>query len=137
MTAYSETGKMLITALRGVSPSIKAPELALKLAIERYDNGGTMQEERALAAIHAGRAAYWNTSIYHDASGTILLDRANAGASLSEALRTAYRFKPNVEKVEALDRLIPLNPLAAGDLALAYSEFGTWRDADELARRAR
>ena len=137
MSALPQTGQMLISALRGVSASINAPVLALKRAIERYDNGGTMQEERALAAIRAGRAAFWNTSSYHDTSGTILLDRANAGASLSEALRTAYRFKSNVEKVEALDRLIPLNPLSAGDLALAYSEFGTWRDADELARRAR
>lgn len=136
MNILTNTGQMLANALRGVSASVQAPEITLKRAIERCDNGYTLQAERALAAIHAGRAAYWNTSNYHDASGGILLDALNGGLTFATGLARAYRYKSDDEKIAALDRLIPLNRQAANELSEAYEEFGTWRDAVELERRA-
>ena len=108
---------------------------ALKAAIALYGNDDAMSRDIANEAVAEGRAAYWSTATYHNATACILLDRANR-MQMDEALRFINDPAKRARLADFLDTLVPLNLKAENALALAYARHtGTFREDDELAAR--
>ena len=59
----------------------------------------------------------------------------NRGVGISDAINAAYPSWKATQRLPALETIIPLNRKAVTALAVAYTEFGSWRDEDELIAR--
>lgn len=117
---------------------------ALTSAIALYDNCDSEMERQTVNAIVEGRAAFWTTSQYHNATSSALPYSLNAGVDIERALEAGYSeahygrdfARINRMRRDALDWIIPLNLKAATALSLAYSAKGVMRDEAELLLRA-
>jgi hypothetical protein len=108
----------------------------LDQVVATYDNPDSVDYRNALAAFVDGRAAYWSTGHHHNAKAAVLLSLLNGGDSFSGALRAAGFWRDDAHRVSSgLDCMVPLNDLAARQLADAYSERGHLREPDELLAR--
>lgn len=121
------------TLRRSISLTASAKALIDEVA-DLYDNDDWNARRVATAALEAERPAYW-TRFGYSAQRACLLQLAANGMSLTDALKGTYHY---ADRVAGLDSLVPLNDQAAIALAAQYSEYGVWRDVDELmARRER
>lgn len=105
-------------------------------AMKRYDNEDCVSRESAVEAICSGKAAYWTTARYSSARAADLPLALNRGVSIETALIEAYPEWMKDKRIGALETIVPLNRLAANNLSEAYEAYGSWRDAEELERRA-
>lgn len=109
---------------------------AIRAFGDLFDNRSTLDEDLALDAFQAGRAAYWSKAGYSNARATLVLGTANT-CDLETALRLhASDDHPSVfaSVPYLLGTLIPLNKLAVEDLTRAWSAIGESEAAIRSAR---
>lgn len=108
----------------------------LDAVVASYDNMESLDYDKALTAFVWGNAAYWKTGGHSNAKAAIMLYRLNEGASFFNAMREAGHWRDDAHRISSgLDCIIPLNDIAARQLADAYSDFGHLREPDELLAR--
>lgn len=109
---------------------------AIRAFGDLFDNRCNTDEDAALEAFQAGRAAYWSKAGYSNAKASLVLTAANR-YSLENALELhATDDHPSVlaRTPYLLGTLIPLNRQACIELNRAWSAIG---DAEAAIRRAR
>lgn len=128
----------MTTAARTAPLSLDSAIRAIRAFGDLFDNRCTLDEDHALDAFQAGRAAYWTKAGYSNARATLVLGTANT-YDLETALR--LHASDNHPSVFAsipylLGSLIPLNRLAVEEINRAWIAIGE-SDAEILRARAR
>ncbi len=104
--------------------------------VERFDNANSLVREEALKAEVEGRAVFWLKAEYHDQRTNLIAEMANAEdlhAAMIEIFGEARETDhPFATPEYVLDRLIPLNRMAAQQMRAEYNRVGTFRTFDEL-----
>ena len=85
----------------------------------RHDNYESGRAAAALAAAEAGRAAFWTTAQYHNATACLLVLAANATGLAAALGAWSDPRHPRKTRAALLATLVPLNALAALDLTIA------------------
>lgn len=125
----------LAEALRVSIDLTAQARMAVEDAISVYDNDDAVARRLALAAFEQDRPAFWTTATYHSQKASLFQQAANY-KPLLEALH--YAYNRGDDYIAALDTLVPLNDQAALAMVIRYSDYGIWRDTEELlARRYR
>lgn len=110
--------------------------LEAKILIDRlsdqFENEEALARRKATNAYMHDAPAYWTRATYHSQKACALQIAAHE-TSLPNALKQAYG--PYGDFIAGLDTLIPLNDGAAIAMVVQYSQYGLWRDVDELLRR--
>lgn len=113
-------------------------------AVAVYQNEDTVMLSDAMEAVASGRAVYWTTASYSNATASDLPYELNRGRSIKETVEAAYSdsrfpFNPALKfklRTAALDTIVPCNRAAVNALAKAYIEIaGSFRDDAELELR--
>jgi hypothetical protein len=102
----------------------------LSLCLNNRDDITIAQTVRNL---EEGKPAFWYRG--RTSGATWVVDLSHAHGSFLKALEAFVARKPNVDVLEILDGVIPLNAEAVHELALAYRLQSTFRD--DLADRER
>lgn len=120
------------------TPYITDTLKAIRALSDLHGTHSTIDEERALDAVQAGRAAFWTTASYHNQIAGIFLTAVNR-SGLAFALKQCARDEdPDYMRHSAylLGTLVPLNPPACAAVNAAWSSIGETWDAIRRARAA-
>lgn len=105
-------------------------------AVAVYQNEDTVMLSDAMEAVASGRAVYWTTASYSNATASDLPYELNRGRSIKDTLEAAYQGWKADRRAAALDTIVPCNRAAVNALAKAYIEIaGSFRDDAELELR--
>jgi hypothetical protein len=105
----------------------------------QFNNADSVAAGFAATNILAGKPAFWSSASGGHAAIGMLIQEANALASLSKAIASCDAISGGHHdhgQVDWLDKLIPLNGVAVADLLDAYAARKTFRSARELFERA-
>lgn len=121
------------------TPDITDALRAVRALSHLHGSHSTMGEECVIAAVQAGRAAYWTTASYHNQAAMAVLELANRCDLTSALALFAVDHHPSyaARRDYLLGTLIPLNGKARQDINRAWEAMGEATDAMRRARAAR